>query len=72
MKSRINPEWKNILKRAWSVRFMLLASVFIGAEAIVPLFVDALPRGVFAALTFVSIIFGTISRVIVQKDFDKE
>lgn len=70
MKSRVDPDWKLVLKRAWSMRFMLLASVFLGIEAVLPLFVDRFPRGIFAVLTFLSIVGAAVSRVILQNGFD--
>ncbi len=67
---RLNPSWKLIVKRAWSVRFMALAAIFMGCEAIVPLFIDTLPRGLFASLTFLSIVGGAVARLYLQKGID--
>ncbi len=64
------PEWRRIVRRAWSFRFMLLAAVFGTLEVILPFYADSLPRGLFAALTLVAILGGLISRVIAQKDFN--
>lgn len=51
---------------------MLLASIFLGAESILPLYVDSLPRGLFALLTFFSIIGGVIARLIIQQIGDDD
>ena len=62
------PEWKRILRRAWSIRFGALAAVLSGVEVIVPLFADAMPRGVFAAASGLSVMAAMVARVIAQKD----
>jgi hypothetical protein len=64
---RLLPDWKQILKKAWSVRFLVLAGVFSTAEVVLPLFVQDMPRGIFVALTSISILGSLFSRVIVQK-----
>ena len=69
---RLRREWKTILKRAWSVRLTLLAGIFTTAEAVVPVFVDAMPRGVFVALSAVSIIGAMVSRVIAQENLSND
>ena len=40
-------DWRRVLRRAWSIRFSLLAAAFTAAEVVVPLFGDVLPRGAF-------------------------
>lgn len=60
--------WRTILKRAWSIRLMLLAGLLSGCEVIVPLFADALPRDVFAALSGLSVMAALVARLVVQKD----
>lgn len=47
---------------------MLLATIFIVCEQIVPLFVDTLPRGVFVALTTLSLIGAMWARLVIQKN----
>ena len=64
---RLVPEWKRILRKAWSIRLMLLAGLFSGAEVVVPLFVDAMPRNVFAVLCFACVSGATIARVVAQQ-----
>lgn len=69
-KKRISllPEWRRILRRAWSMRFGAVAAVFSVAEVVVPLYQDAMPRGVFAAVSGLAVVGGMIARVISQKD----
>jgi hypothetical protein len=60
--------WKTILKKAWSIRLMVLAGLLTGCEAILPLYQEAIPRGVFSVLSMVAITGGLISRIVAQKD----
>lgn len=65
---RLVSNWRDIVRHAWSLRFGAVATVFSVAEALVPLYQDAMPRGVFAVLTCLAIVGGMIARVIAQKD----
>lgn len=62
------PDWKLILRKAWSVRLIVLAALFSGAEVVVPLFYDAMPRNTFALLSGITTAAALIARVIMQKD----
>lgn len=62
------PDWKKVLKKAWSVRLMALASFLTGCEAALPYIEPAVPRGAFALLSFVIISGALLSRFVVQKD----
>lgn len=64
----LHADWKNILKRAWSIRWMVLAALFSAAEVIAPLFSDVVPRSVFAVLSGLAVGGGVVARVMVQKD----
>ena len=61
-------DWKEILRKAWSVRFIVLAGVLSGIEVILPFFADAIPRGVFAILSFAAVSAAFVSRIVAQKD----
>lgn len=65
------PDWKLILKKAWSIRLMILAGLLSGCEVILPLYQDAIPRGTFAVLSMLAISGGTIARIVAQKGFEK-
>ncbi|MFH2082086.1 MAG: hypothetical protein ABIK08_11445 [Pseudomonadota bacterium] len=67
LKPRLLPEWKRILRRAWSIRLAALAGVLSACEAILPLYVDAMPRSLFAWLSLVTITGALIARVVAQK-----
>lgn len=61
------PNWKDILRRGWSIRFMLVAGLLSGAEVALPVFADQIPRGVFASLSFLAVSGAFISRLVAQK-----
>lgn len=66
------PDWKKIIRKAWSIRLMVLAGLLTGCEVILPLYIDAIPRNVFAALTMVAIVGGMLMRVVAQKGMRDE
>lgn len=66
----LHADWKNILKRAWSIRWMALAALFSAAEVMVPMLPDKMPRGLFAILTGVAVGGAFISRLMAQRDVD--
>lgn len=67
---KLKSDWKQVLRKAWSVRLIILAGIFTGAEMVVPLFSDALPRNTFAVLSGITTAAALIARVIMQKDVD--
>lgn len=64
------PNWREVLTRTWSIRFMLAAGIFSGAEFALPYMRDFFPldNGVFAALAFVSTAGGFVSRLLAQRN----
>ena len=60
--------WKDILRRAWSIRLMLLAGLLSGCEVILPLFIDAMPRNAFAILSLLAVSGAFVARLVAQKD----
>lgn len=60
--------WRFVATRAWSMRFGALSFIFTSAELLLPVFVDDMPRGVFASLTLFTVAGGMISRLMVQKN----
>lgn len=63
----IIPEWKRVLRHAWSVRLALLAGFFSGVEGVLPLFTDKFPRGLFALLSMFFGMASAVARLILQK-----
>lgn len=64
---RLHDDWRWIVRHAWSFRLTILAGLFTAAEAILPVFVDNFPRGLFAGLTLLAVIGGGIARVVAQR-----
>lgn len=65
---KLYDNWKDILKRAWSIRFMVLAAVLSGIEVILPFFNESIPKNIFAALSFVCVSAAFIARLVAQRD----
>lgn len=65
----LHDEWRVILRKAWSVRLIALAFVLSAAEVIVPFFGDVLPKGVFAALSGLTVAGAFVARLVAQKEF---
>lgn len=66
-------DWRRVLTRAWSIRWMAAAAVFSGIEVAVP-FLDgylSLPPRLFAALAGVATAVAFIARIVAQKEFDR-
>ena len=63
--------WRQVLRRAWSIRFSVLAAAFTAAEGVVPLFGDILPRGVFVLLAFATSIGATVARIVAQPEMHR-
>ncbi|POO54480.1 hypothetical protein CPJ18_02015 [Agrobacterium rosae] len=61
--------WRQVLKRAWSVRLMIIAAILSGLEVALPLIdgVVEIPPGVFAALSGLTVAGAFTARLLVQK-----
>jgi choline dehydrogenase-like flavoprotein len=68
-------DWRCVLRRAWSIRFSLLAAAFTAAEVVVPLFgdvlLDLMPRGAFVLLAFAASIGATVARIVAQPELHR-
>lgn len=64
------PDWRRVLVRAWSIRFMLVAGIFSGLEFALPYIEPIFPLdpGVFALLAFFATAAGLVSRLIAQRN----
>ena len=67
---KLSADWKKIVKKAWSVRLLVIAGLLSGVEIILPLLVDSFPKGVFAALSFVFTAAAFIARIVAQNGFE--
>ena len=67
---RLKPDWQNILTKAWSIRFILAAAFFSGAETVITFFPDTIPlsQGWMASVAFLCTAFALVSRIIAQRN----
>ena len=65
----LHDEWRTIVRKAWSVRLIVLAFVLSAAEVMLPFFDDAFPKGIFAALSGLTVAGAFVARLIAQKEF---
>jgi len=66
--------WSAVLRRAYSVRLMIVAAIMSGLEVVLPLIGDRLPipTGVFAALSFIVVAAAFVARLIAQQGVDED
>lgn len=65
---KLYDNWKEILRKAWSIRFLAMAGLLSGAEVILPLFHDDIPKNIFAALSMVFVTLAFVARLVAQRD----
>ncbi|NLS19913.1 hypothetical protein HGP16_25575 [Rhizobium sp. P40RR-XXII] len=70
MKPKLVPEWGRVLRRAWSIRLIVVAGILSGCEVALPIIDQfvTIPRGTFAALTGLVTCGALISRLVVQEN----
>ena len=59
-------DWQRVLRYGWSIRLIVLAGLLSGAEVVLPMFGDVLPRKWFAALMFSITVAAFIARLTAQ------
>ena len=64
----VNPNWKQIIRKAWSIRFMTMAAILSACEVVLPLYEDTIPKNLFASLSFFFVTAAFISRIVAQRD----
>ena len=64
---RLYENWKEIVRRSWSLRFIILAGALSGLEMILPFYSDEIPRNLFAVLSFVAVSAAFVARLVAQK-----
>lgn len=64
-------DWRHVLRKAWSVRLILLAGLLTGIEVALPLLGDAypIPTGLFAIASFFVTVAAFVMRLVSQKAF---
>lgn len=67
---KLASNWRDILRRAWSIRLIVLAGVLSGAEVLLGIFADnpPIPRGTFAAISGFVTMGAFVARIVAQKD----
>lgn len=65
---KLYDNWKEILRKAWSIRFLAMAGILSGVEVILPLFHDDIPKNIFAALSLVFVTAAFVARLVAQRD----
>ena len=68
---KLDKEWKDVVRRAWSVRLMVIAFVLTAAEFALPFFDGAVPRGWFALGGAIVTAGAFVARIVAQKGLDK-
>jgi len=66
----LHPDWRSILRRAWSIRLIALAGLLSGCEMALSMFGSdwlQLPRWVSALVVLVVTMAALITRLIAQK-----
>ncbi len=64
---RLYDNWREIMRRSWSLRFIILAGLLSGCEIVLPLFADQIPRNLFAVLSFAAVSAAFVARLVAQK-----
>ena len=63
---KLHTDWRYLLRKSWAVRWAIVAGLLSGCEVILPLFVDAFPRNVFAAFSMVATMGAIWARLLIQ------
>lgn len=68
----LKPNWKTLLRKAWSIRLAAIAALLSGCEVVLPLYSDSIPRNLFAALSGLVTVGAIVARVISQTGLSDE
>lgn len=71
---KLVPNWRHVLRKAWSVRLMLLAGLLSGLEAALSLAGNILhiKPGAFAVLSGLTVAAAFVTRILAQKELHDE
>lgn len=66
------PNWRDVLRRAWSVRLMILAAILSGLEVALPYLQGVIdfPPGTFAMASGLVTAAALIARLVAQANLD--
>jgi hypothetical protein len=62
--------WRRVLRRAWSVRLMILAALLSGAEVALPFMGEVIEPGRLALFSALSTSGAFVARILAQKGKD--
>lgn len=62
--------WRDIVKKAWSLRLIVLAAVMMAAQEALPYLSDVVPPKVMFVATFLVTIGAGLARVTSQKNLE--
>lgn len=67
-------DWKKLIRYAWSIRLIVVAGLFSGAEVALPLLQPLIefPAGVFAGLSALTVGGAFIARLVAQQEFSED
>ena len=66
----LHTNWRELLRKAWSVKFMALAFVLTLAEVMLPFFATDIAPRTFALLSGLAVAGAFVSRLVAQKDIE--
>lgn len=65
--------WRQVLEKAWSVKFNIFATLFGALEVVVALVQpDGIPNGVFAGIAATISIAANVARIMAQKELTND
>ena len=67
---KLYDNWKDLIRRAWSIRLMVVTGILSAVEVVLPLFADDIPRGLFAAFSGVTVAAAFVARLVAQQDLE--
>lgn len=67
---QLKNDWRDVLRYAWSIRFIALSALLSAVEFIIPVFMEnpPLPRGLFAVLAFAVSVAAFFARIVAQRN----
>jgi hypothetical protein len=61
-------DWRDVVRKAWSVKFMVLAFLLTMVEVMLPFFDHDIPPRTFALLSGLAVAGAFVARLMAQKD----
>ena len=66
------PDWKQVIRKAWSIKFMVLAALLSGVEVVLQIIEPAMSadmtKGLFASLAGLTTAGALVARVLAQNE----